>query len=652
MTNIRGVLWSLGLSPLLGLAGLTSTPVGAQTLTEGQEPIGTRQTTSQIGASSAGSSKVNQGQPDGHQSYSTSVPTGHSNEALERPLTLEDRTEQSVIEEEEAEKVPTTIETLEQAASLRAADLQSPNRIGGDNNLSVAELFSDLEDDTFGQVTDVNQLSDVLPTDWAFQALQALITRWGCIAGYPDGTFKGQQSATRFELAAALNACLDSAADKFATKEELEIVKRLQEEFAAELAILKGRVDQLEARTDLLEDQQFSTTTKLSVNAVMAGQFGDSDGNFDPSSDGPGGPFLGDSNATAISAVYMSFNTSFTGSDLLETTLFFGNGGADFFTDAGIGGTPSLPFADSTPLFNPGQFYFSGVGQNALLYRLAYTFKPFGENFSLTAAPLFYPTDIIDGNSYTSPFTGFSSWFFINNPLITPYITNFLGGAGGGFDWNVNGGPFSVRGAYVAVNAGFATDDLNNDGGLFDDPYQGTVELEYADDFGGGKNSYAVRLQYTNSATSNIKQNVGGINFELNIGRFGLFGRYGFSDANAVGTSLTTGLPTNPVPFLETIVAGAAGKFQAQTFQAGLGVKDLLVPGSLLAAAVGQPFINNLPSAPGVNDETQTNIEAFYRFPVNDYITISPIFTTIINANNSSREPTIYQGILRVVFSF
>jgi hypothetical protein len=40
-----------------------------------------------------------------------------------------------------------------------------------------------------GQVTSVSQLSDVQPTDWAFQALQSLVERYGCIAGYPDGTF-------------------------------------------------------------------------------------------------------------------------------------------------------------------------------------------------------------------------------------------------------------------------------------------------------------------------------------------------------------------------------------------------------------------------------------------------------------------------------
>jgi hypothetical protein len=51
--------------------------------------------------------------------------------------------------------------------------------------------------------------SDLRPTDWAYQALSNLIERYGCVAGYPDGTFKGGRAMTRFEAAALLNACLD-----------------------------------------------------------------------------------------------------------------------------------------------------------------------------------------------------------------------------------------------------------------------------------------------------------------------------------------------------------------------------------------------------------------------------------------------------------
>jgi len=56
------------------------------------------------------------------------------------------------------------------------------------------------------QVTSISQFADVKPTDWAYQALSNLIERYGCVAGYPDGTFKGGRAMTRFEAAALLNA--------------------------------------------------------------------------------------------------------------------------------------------------------------------------------------------------------------------------------------------------------------------------------------------------------------------------------------------------------------------------------------------------------------------------------------------------------------
>ncbi len=122
-----------------------------------------------------------------------------------------------------------------------------------------------------GQVTSVTQLTDVQPTDWAFEALRSLIERYGVIAGYPDGTFRGNRAMTRYEFAAALNAALERINELIAvgtaeqvSRDDLATLQRLQEEFAAELATLRGRVDGLEARTAELEANQFSTTTKLS----------------------------------------------------------------------------------------------------------------------------------------------------------------------------------------------------------------------------------------------------------------------------------------------------------------------------------------------------------------------------------------------------
>jgi Carbohydrate-selective porin, OprB family/S-layer homology domain len=532
----------------------------------------------------------------------------------------------------------------EQSQSIQATEPIPVQAKTSEQLADATEVIKEIKDQqkSVGQVTSVSQLSDVQPTDWAFQALQSLVERYGCIAGYPDGTFKGNRAATRYELAAALNACLDQISDRFATKEDLATVKALQEEFKTELATLKGRVDGLEARTKTLEAQQFSTTTKLSGIAVFSAAYGDTIGSktyFDPQT---GLASLQDTRATAIASVQLNFNTSFQGTDLLQTTLFFGNGGTDLFGAANIGGTPTNPTSSAQSLFVPGQYYWTGYPSSAGLYRLAYTFKP-TKDLSVTVGPLFYATDIIDLNSYTAPTNGFSSWFFINNPLINPYQVNFFGGAGAGINWQIGGGPFAFKAVYIASSP-FNSVANTFGGGLFGDPYQATAELEYAKKFGkDGANNFAIRAQYTNSATSDISQNAGGLNAELSLGRFGLFARYGISGANAYGGA-------TPLPYDFSGVS--AGKFLAQTWMVGAGVKDLFIPGSLLAVAGGQPFINDLPSAVGINDKTQTNFEAFYRFPINDNISITPIVMAILNPNNSSSTPAIIEGVLRVTFSF
>ena len=73
-----------------------------------------------------------------------------------------------------------------------------------DLNMAAVNQYTSQE-----QVTSVTQFSDVQPTDWAYQALSQLVERYGCVAGYPNGTFRGGRALTRYEAAALLNACLD-----------------------------------------------------------------------------------------------------------------------------------------------------------------------------------------------------------------------------------------------------------------------------------------------------------------------------------------------------------------------------------------------------------------------------------------------------------
>lgn len=159
---------------------------------------------------------------------------------------------------------------LVMGAMLPAGANPTPEQTTHSESISVAATPSAGSNNTMAQVTSVSQLSDVQPTDWAFQALQSLVERYGCIAGYPDGTFRGNRALTRYEFAAGLNACLDRVNELIATatadtvnKQDLATLQKLQEDFIAELATLRGRVDTLEAATAELEANQFSCTLHI-----------------------------------------------------------------------------------------------------------------------------------------------------------------------------------------------------------------------------------------------------------------------------------------------------------------------------------------------------------------------------------------------------
>lgn len=536
--------------------------------------------------------------------------------------------------------------------------------------VSVNDLMSETKEDSVGQVTSVSQLSDVQPDDWAFQAIQSLVERYGCVAGYPNGTFRPSRAMSRREAAALVNACLDNLSNRFATKEDLDALKALQDEFAAELATLRGRVDGLEARVATVEAQQFSTTTKLQGEVVMAAQFGDFVNNpTDVVADPVNGVINNgaDSRVSAISRVRLNFNTSFSGDDLLTTQLEVGNGGQDFFGNAlapgGLvqdpGPTPAglttlTPGAAAT-LVDLGASDYAGIGTGVTLRRLAYTFKP-GENLAVTVGTNIFPSDFVDFNSYANNSAqDFSSGFFINNPLIITNAVDIGGGAGAAFDWNPNAGNISVRGVYVAA-AGFQATGVN--GGLGGDPHQGTVELEYANTFGADdQNNFAIRLQGTYAETFNIEQKVLGVNAEASFGNIGVFGRYGISFDPSNQTVNPSVDVFGAAPAIAPTIGTAGGSNTIQTWMAGVGYKDALVPGSLFAVAAGMPYL--VTGTPGSND--QINLEAFYRFPVNDNITITPAVMYIINplgtvnglsAAGAGNDNDIIQGLIRATFSF
>jgi hypothetical protein len=514
-------------------------------------------------------------------------------------------------------------------------------------------------------VTSVSQLSDVKPTDWAFTALQSLVERYGCIAGYPDRTFRGKQATTRFEFAAGLNACLDKIneiisaglADKV-SKEDLATLKKLQEEFAAELATLRGRVDALDAKVEKLESQQFSTTTKLSglafFNVTGASSGGDVLRENLPTPVAGVAPVRTTPiaikpNVTMSGLVWLTLNTSFTGKDSLVTQLAVGNGNSAYSSTYGSSGffnTTAATFTDQT----------AGAAANTFVLReLSYTFPVF-EKASLVVGPRVNFYKYFDGNRFIYP------WNTTFNSINSTLLSNAKRGAGAIFMTPL-GNQFDFKVGYLAESNEFGGTGsaANPTQGLFGGNNALTAEF-------GFKPSDAFKLRLLYSRTNlapNIDGSVGGAGFTpslpgtafvaggLNNGQsdvfvanfdwliakgFGLFGRYGYGSTNVNKT------------------LGGSSNVSMQTFQVGAAFPDLFKEGALAMVSFAMPFkftddSNVLLSGKG-NGGTQYDLELSYVYPLTKNISLVPAAYFIFSPNNFSNNPTVYVGNLQAVFSF
>jgi hypothetical protein len=293
------------------------------------------------------------------------------------------------------------------------------------------------------QVTGIAQFSDVRPTDWTYQALSNLIERYGCVAGYPNGNFKGGQSMTRYEAAALLNACLDRVT------EVTDEFKKLMREFQGELALLRGRVDGIEARVGELEASRFSPTTKLSGLATFvlgansfSGSAIDSSANsvrLRPNQlSGLAPSAVPLPNATSFNYdVQLTLNTSFNGKDLLSTVLRGGN-----FGDSVFGGEPqALKLAQLEIAFQ------EDAGPNVVgIDKLFYQF-PLGAGFTATVGPRVGQENMLAIWPSVYPADTILNVFTVNG---APAAYNKNLGAGAGLWWQ--GKNLSISANYVAAN--------------------------------------------------------------------------------------------------------------------------------------------------------------------------------------------------------
>lgn len=495
---------------------------------------------------------------------------------------------------------------------------------------SLADIETGME-----QVTNVSQFSDVRPGDWAYEALRGLVERYGCIAGYPNGTFRGNRALSRYEFAAGLNACLQqverliaaSTAD-FASKEDLEALRRLTQEFQAELASLGTRVDKLEARTQFLENHQFSTTTKLEGEVVF----------------GLVGVVAGDrvngqevqKNAIFGHRTRLNLETSFTGKDLLRTRLQ-------------VEGLPTL--ADNATFTPEGDLKFLGEGDNQVnIDALLYSF-PLGERTEVIIAAnagaaddIASTVNILDGDGGS----GALSTFGTRHPIY--YLMDE--GAGVGIKHEF-GDRLELSLGYMATQA----NDPTADSGLFNGPYATLAQLLVKP-----TDKLNIGLTYLHAYN---RQTGTGSN-RANPGTF-LRDNEGLdtdipTSTNAYGVELSWQLSD------KFVLGGWAGYMNTRTLtRAGgigrgdldiwnwavtLGFPDLGKKGNLGGIIVGmEPKVTNSNVIPEDAD-TSLHVEAFYQYQLTDNIAVTPgvIWLTAPDHNSNNQDAVI--GTIRTTFTF
>ncbi|MTJ21754.1 hypothetical protein FJR06_10640 [Dolichospermum sp. UHCC 0352] len=482
------------------------------------------------------------------------------------------------------------------------------------------------QEETVSQVTSVSQLSDVQPNDWAFQALQSLVERYGCIAGYPNGTFRGNRALSRYEFAAGLNACLDrvneliaTATADLTTKQDLATIQKLQEQFSTELVTLRGRVDTVEAKTAELEANQFSTTTKLQgqVVAVVSDVLKNKKVNSEE---------ITDKNTTLGTRTRLELVSSFTGKDTLFTRIQSNNiNNPDIKTKEG-----NLFFANL-----PGTTGTNDVTIDALWYAF-----PLGKNTQVklianagAADDVTSTVNLFDGDGAF----GAVSTFGTRNP-----IYGQLGDKGIAVNHQF--------GDKIALSLGYLSSTANDPtpgNGLFDGNYGALAQLTVkpSDRISLGLtyiNSYnQPLLTGSNAATSdivlsdeNFSSNSYGVQASLGISKkFVLGGWAGYTNSKVLTTK---------------------GEVDTFNYAVTLGFPDLGKKGNLAGVIVGMEPKVTSSNVVGVTKDPNTSyhIEGFYQYKLSDNITLTPAVIWLTAPDHNDNNDNVVIGALRTTFSF
>jgi hypothetical protein len=498
------------------------------------------------------------------------------------------------------------------------------------------------------QLTSVSELSDVKATDWAFGALQSLVKRYGCIAGYPDSTYRGNRTLSRYEFAVSLNSCLNQINQLISkggynsvNSEDLTVLQRLQKDFESELVTLRGRVDNLETRTATLESDQFSTTTKLNAQIITAvsDSFGNSVGSNRDRSE-----------AYFANRGRLNFESSFTGKDLLRVRLEFGN-----FNNAD--GDSLIGLATGTGMT---RLNFDNDSDNDLLIPHLRYFFPVSDSLSFIVGTVGIGytdiTDTVTPALIADDGNGIPSLFGSYSPLFR------RGGGGAAANWEFTQ-DLSLTIGYLANNP----NDPDPGNGLFNGGYNALAHLVYLKDQGGLGLAYSHgyspggEVNLTGGTGSQLSTSPFGDNIATSNNIIGTQGFYRFSEkfqihawggyiwANAENSNFSN--ISNGIDETDSLFVNEGDNANAWYGAVGLSFPDLGGEGNLPGVLFGIPP-NITSSDVRQEDDNAYHIEAYYRLKVQDHISVTPGFWVVVNPENNSSNDTQYVGVMRTTFDF
>jgi len=506
------------------------------------------------------------------------------------------------------------------------------------------------------QVTSITQFTDVRPGDWAFQALTNLIERYGCVAGYPNGSFKGGQAMSRYEAAALLNACLDRVT------ETTDALKMLMQEFEQELAVLRGRVDGLEAKVGELQATRFSTTTKLSGQAtflVGANAFSGSAVNTaaNTANRAPN-EFTGLlrtpvplPNATTFNYdLQLTFDTSFNGKDLLRTNLRAGNFGSSVF-----GGEPhALGLSELEVAFEQDCGNGTDCSDVVAIYKLFYQW-PIGGGFTATLGARVGQEDMLALWPSVYPSDTILNVMTVNGAPAA-YSKNL--GAGAGLWWQGNG--FSISTNYVAANGDSGNPSVSAEdggGGLgnSNSGATGSVQLGYQQEQWGLAAIWTYvqpEAQFVPGTTpfthSAIDHNTDAATSSWGLSAFWQPLRSGWLPSLSLGWGINSTTTSTPQP--------RGSLSTSQSWMVGLQWTDVFQKGNDFGFAVAQPVFATALSGGVTPNDGNYVWEWWYKIQVTDNISVTPALIYLSRplgqVTPSGESFSQFGGLVKTSFSF